>query len=376
MAGVPYGNGGGTGLNQTGGGSKKAAGGNSAKGAPKSNPGGFWGGGGTKDAQYLKRASSKTMAAKKRGLANQQGESDPLADLYGYADQFWVETPGSGGSGGSPGNGASIRALMAALNQTQGDATNRYNTNKGTIKDIYGDLTTELRKNAPATQQRYDTLRGQSAEAGSQIASQTLANQAAHDEQRRIALQSLGINPEAAVNQENAATNQGLAQLAQSNATFGNLQGTLGAAQVSRDNLDVQGSRDAEILAQKALMGTYEDYLRQLDQQRAEAQASYVPPSGGSGGTGPTRSNPMLDMINEGVMNKMMYQNGLGKNPTGEKPTAPAWQATPQGVTALQKALGGRGGLNDLGKPMSAQEIYSRGGPAALQTFLGMQGKL
>lgn len=229
-----------------------------------------------------------------------------LRDFLNATD---VYDPGSAGGGG--GGGGAAAALMAALQANRDAATARYGANKGTLKDIYDNLDESLANNPAASQQRYDTLRSQSRDAGSDIAAQTIANQQAHDEQRRIALQSLGVNPEAAVSQENAATNEGLSRLAQSNASWDNLNGVLGSAQVGRDRLDINGANDAEAIAQKELLNSYEDYMRQLDESMM-GYSSSGGGGGGSAGTGPSVSNPFRDQLTQLTFQKMLDRMGLG----------------------------------------------------------------
>lgn len=242
-----------------------------------------------------------------QGQKRTRGSNDTsLRDFLNATDMY---DPGSAGGGG--GGGGAAAALMAALQANRDAATARYGANKGTLKDIYDNLDESLANNPAASQQRYDTLRSQSRDAGSDIAAQTIANQQAHDEQRRIALQSLGVNPEAAVSQENAATNEGLSRLAQSNASWDNLNGVLGSAQVGRDRLDINGANDAEAIAQKELLNSYEDYMRQLDESMM-GYSSSGGGGGGSAGTAPSVSNPFRDQLTQLTFQKMLDGMGLG----------------------------------------------------------------
>lgn len=298
-----------------------------------------------------------------KGGGNKTAARDPMADLYGFADQFGSWSGGSGGSGGSAGNGAAIQALVDQINQKKANGTDRFNTNKGRLADIYGQLKTSLEPNAGLTAERYDKAIAQSNTGGAQIAQTAVTQQNAQNAQRNTGLAALGVDATAAPSVENSTTTQGLADLAKSNASWGNLQGTLSAAQQSRDKLDVQGAQDAGILAERSLTDNYETYVRALEDQISTAWAGYEAPSGGSGGSAATYSNPMLDKLNNSIFENMM-----------DKTLNPSSKSTPSASSyaRVQSKIGT--GTNKLGKAYSTPELVAKLGND-YSTYLSMQGK-
>lgn len=266
--------------------------------------------GGKKSSPVIKpkttNAASRHKALGKLGAPEVR---DPMQDLMDFANSQGRMVGGSGGSGG---NGAAIAALVAQINKNRDAANARYQTNKSQITDMYGQLRDELAPNAGLTAARYNTAIDQAKVGGQGIANTTTANMNAQNAQRNAALGQLGVDPTVGPSEENAATNRGLADLAQSNASWGNLQAVLSNAQQSRDQLDVQGATDAGILANRELTGNFEDYMRQLDDQVAQARSSYSP---GSGGSPAHYENPLMDTVNDAILGKLIGAAGLGPEP-------------------------------------------------------------
>lgn len=265
----------------------------------------------------------------KKKAAPAPAAGNPWDDLYSWADQFGTESGGSGGgSGGGGGGGSAYDAIMAAINRQKDNATGRYNDQKGQINQIYTQYADSLKPNEAATKASYNTAINAANTAGSAIAGQATARAAANDAQRDAGLGALGITGPATSGSgdESKAVNQGLTGLAADNASWGNMENVLSAAQQSRDRLDVQGATDAGVLATKNLTDSYEQYMRTLDQQAAGAVASGGgggSSGGGGGGKGSTYKNPMLDMINKAVGNDMIAQAlGTGRyDPSKQKAT-------------------------------------------------------
>jgi hypothetical protein len=308
-------------------------------------------------------AGSKTTSGKAKG-SGVKPTYDPMSDLHGFVDQFDQYTPGSGGSGG---NGGAINALVAQIGKNKEAATARYGTQRAQLTDIYGQLRDELRPNADLTAARYNTAIAQSNQGGQAIAQQATSNLAANNAVRQQGLESLGIDPTLAASEEASATNAGLANLAQSNSTWGNLQAVLSNAQQSRDKLDVQGAIDAGILADRSLTTSYEDFMRSLEAQIAEANSQRT---GGSGGTAGSWSNPLRDQLNQSIFQQMLAGQGLAESPAGK---SAAYTPSAADYAALNKALANSGGsapgISKTGKPLSPQEIIAIGGPGAGRAY-------
>lgn len=334
------------------------------------------GGGNSGGGGQMRSARADSAAARARVLPGKNSrpakeKRSAMDELMDFVNGMGSMVGGSGGSGGSAGNGAQIAAMVAALNKNKDAATSRYQTNKNQVTDLYGQLRDELKPNAGMTAARYNTSIDQSKTGGQQIAQ--IANQRQNEQAAttNAGLASLGIDAPGTTAGSDTATNRGLVDLASNNATWGNLQGVLSNAQQSRDQLDVQGATDAGIIANRQLTGSYEDYLRQIDGEIANAQASYVGPSGGSGGSPARYSNPMLDMVNEGILGNMMGAAGLGKQ---EKPAPDRGN-----VAALLGAYGS--GTNQYGKALSQSEVISnlqksKDPQGAYQAYLFQQGRI
>ena len=301
-------------------------------------------------------------ARKGYGAGSGQGQQkvspyDRLMDFINGAGYY------QGGSGGSAGNGAAIRALVARLDANKGAAGQRYATNNTQVTDIYGQLRDAIQPNAGLTRQRYDSTIQASNQGGGQIAERVQQMQQGSNQTRDAALSSLGIQPGLAQEEESAAS-ASLADLAQSNGTWGNMMGVLSNAQQSRDRLDLQGAEDAGVLAKKELLNNYEDYLRNIDGQIAEAWGQYQP---GSGGTPGRYVNPYLEQMQNLQFQTLMGQAGLGGGDGQD------WG----GLAGFASSLGQSGGLNELGKGMSDAELLSLAlqnsqSPGQVQTLLGL----
>lgn len=318
------------------------------------------GGGGAKVDRRPSGMPSGVSRGYGRGTGGGQTKRTPYDSLLEFIN-------GAGyyeaGSGGSPGNGAAIRALVARLNANKDTAANRYATNNTQVTDIYGQLRDAIEPNQMYTQQRYDKAINASNQGGGQIAERVQQMQQQSGQKRDQALSSLGIDTGLAQEEESAAQ-AGLADLAQTNSTWGNMMGVLSNAQQSRDRLDLQGAVDAGTLAKKELLNNYEDYLRAIDGQIAEAWGQYRP---GSGGTPGRYVNPYLEQLQNVQFQSLMQQAGLGGGDGSD------WG----GLAGFAASLGQSGGLNQLGKGMSDAELLSLAlqnsqNPQQVQTLLGL----
>lgn len=322
-----------------------------------------------------KAATGRSRGASGSSMRPKNAPYDPMQaylDLMGTGE----DGGGGGGSGGGGGGGyggdplAALRAQIARTKQVGGD---RYNQQNANLKGIYGQLADELRPNADATKQRYADLMHRTEQAGAGIAQETNTQQANNNAQRDAGLATLGVSPEAVAaspSAENVATQEGNARLAESNASWGNLQGVLGAAQESRDKLDVQGASDAGVLAQKELQTNYEAYLRKLDEQiiSAEAEMAGMMSGGGGGGSsgggggGSSGSNKMLEALQKAQQNDLLDQIF---NKGNYKIGASKAGSTRGGSAALSRVLGKSGINKNTGRGYTASEIYAMGGPQA-----------
>lgn len=235
------------------------------------------------------------------GVTRGHGATDNTGRDNSHALQSLIEGAGYY-TGGSSGGGNGYSALRSAL----AGASARYNTNRQQVADLYGQLRDSIAPNADLTNQRYTQAIASGSKAGNDIAAQALATQGAQDQQRDQALNSLGVDPHQAASQADAATNEGVTNLANNQATWGNLMGVLNNAQQSRDKLDLQGAVDAGVLAQSQLLDGYNAYAGQLQARGG---------GGGGGGSAAVYHNPLADKYQAAVFQQLLGANGLGGTP-------------------------------------------------------------
>lgn len=285
------------------------------------------GGGSTarSNAAASARLTAQGNAYKRSGQLSRDGKTwmgppNPQAALDAWLAAHDTTSGGGGGGygGGGGGGGADFGAMRS-------NADSRYRGQQGQLDDLYGDYAKLIAGNPAATKAAYAALIANSAKAGAGIASQANAQANAQDAQRDAGLTSLGVSQEAidaSPSETKAAQQTGQQQLAQQNASWGNLQGVLGAAQESRDKLDIQGVQDAKVLAHRQLTQNYEDFMRQLDAQLA---ASYSGGGGGSsgGGGGGTTTNKYRDKMEDAIFDLMLRNAGY-KDPGWTEQKAPA----------------------------------------------------
>lgn len=300
--------------------------GSKSSGFGRSYGGGGGGGGGKKSSPTRQQNNASSARYAGQGAAYKasgqlsddgkkwMGKPDPGNALEDWLNAHDTLVPGSGGSAGTPESWD-----FDSYYRGRDNANARVGEQRTQLNDLYGDYLKLIKDNPEQTQKIYDTLIKQGANAGqaiAQIASQQANKQ---DAQRMKALASLGVSANAinaSPSETKLAEQRGLQNLAAQNASWQGLQGTLGAAQVARDKLDIQGVSDAKVLAQRQLTENYEQYMRQLDAQLA---ASYQPGTAGSAGT-PDRIENKYRGKTEDAIFKQILEASLG---TGEQASAP-----------------------------------------------------
>lgn len=235
-------------------------------------------------------------------------KKDPVDPFAGYSSGgYWT--------GGSAGNGAIIRQMLAQVDAAQAAAAERYAQNKANYSNMYGQLTQKIDDYTPVIQQAFDEQiagnqsrgEGNAAAVEEELARQVARRQASA-EARGVSSAEAGLDygsdevlGESAANIRDTATNWG---------------GLLAANREnsSERNRDLSSAASyAGTEAQKLLTDAYEAYLQNLDAQRLDIRGQYRAGSAGQYVPSQTGFNAFLQGLPASVQKEvLMQQLGLG----------------------------------------------------------------
>ena len=269
--------------------------------------GGGGGGGGGVGAAPASSASSNAAINDRRSTANLP--PNPTAeDLLRSYDESWQQVGGS-----SWDNSQQIRD---EYQQQRDQAAGRQSTATNDLTRLYNDLTASYEPLAGQTEQRYQQLIGQS-NAGSDAlaqATQDRINQEAANRAAMYAMMGVGGSGVSSLAQNQAE--RGLGDIRNTQANWGGLLGAQQGAEVNRNKVDLQGSRDQGVLSKEDLNRRYQSFLDQLQLQ--ETQALNQPGVRGSSAGSWVNTSGIPDSVRNQLLMEDFYNRGIFERPRSE----------------------------------------------------------
>ena len=244
-------------------------------------------------------ASNAAIADRRAGAsAPTQLTAEDLLNAY---NNSWTQTPGS-----SWDNSQQIRD---EYQQQRDQASGRRDTASNDLSRLYTDLTATYQPLAGQTQQRYGQLIGNSAQGSAALADSTTQriNQEAANRAAMYAMMGVGGSGVSSLAQNQAE--RGLGDIQNTSANWGGLLNAQQGAEVNRNNVDLQGSRDQGTLSQEDLSRRYQSFLDQLQLQ--ETQALNQPGVRGSTGGSYVNTSGIPDSLVNQLYMQDMYNRGV-----------------------------------------------------------------